>query len=129
MRYIEGVDYWVRYVQFPNMASESVVVSHGDGTFTIYVNTLFPPERQAERLRHELQHLANEHLYRDDLSIRQIERQADGLSEPPKARVLPGPPPQFSVFRSESLPPDASFGFYVPDNSLQPSLKKGQLVY
>lgn len=129
MRYIEGVDYWVRYVQFPNMASESVVVSHGDGTFTIYVNTLFPPERQAERLRHELQHLASEHLYRDDLSIQQIERQADGLSEPPKVRVLPGPPPQFSVFRSDSLPPDASFGFYVPDNSLRPALKKGQLAY
>lgn len=44
-------------------------------------------------------------------------------------RVLPGPDPKFSVFRSNSLPEDVSFGFYVPDNSLRPALKKGQLAY
>lgn len=77
MKYYEGMDYWVRYVQFPNMASESVVVSNGDGTFTIYINTLFCVEKQKERLAHELNHLKNEHFYRDDLSIASIERQAD----------------------------------------------------
>ena len=81
MNYYEGIDYWVRYVDFPNMASESVVASHGDGTFTIYINTLFPPDRQAERLEHELRHLADEHFYRDDLSIAQVEHQADGIKE------------------------------------------------
>ena len=50
MKYYEGVDYWVRRCQFPNFASESVVVSHGDGTFTIYLNTLFSLERQADGL-------------------------------------------------------------------------------
>lgn len=129
MRYIEGIDYWVRYVEFPNMASESVVVSHGDGTFTVYINTRFSQERQEERLRHEIKHLTDEHFYRDDLSIQQIERQADGVEAPPYVRVLPGPEPKFSVFRSNSLPEDVSFGFYVPDNSLRPALKKGQLVY
>lgn len=43
--------------------------------------------------------------------------------------VLPGPEPKFSVFRSNALPDDVTFGFYVPDNSLRPALKKGQLVY
>lgn len=129
MKYIEGIDYWVRYVQFPNMASESVVASHGDGTFTIYINTLFSPERQEDRLRHEIQHLADEHFYRDDLSIVQIEHQADKAEMPTEIRVLPGSSPQFSVFRSNTLPDGVSFGFYVPDNTLKPVLKKGALVY
>ena len=42
---------------------------------------------------------------------------------------LPGTEPKFSVFRSNALPDDVTFGFYVPDNSLRPALKKGQLVY
>lgn len=129
MKYIEGIDYWVRYVQFPNMASESVVASHGDGTFTIYINTLFTPERQEDRLRHEIQHLADEHFYRDDLSIVQIEHQANKAKMPTEIRVLPGSSPQFSVFRSNALPDGVSFGFYVPDNTLTPVLKKGMLVY
>lgn len=41
--------------------------------------------------------------------------------------VLPGQ--RFSVFRSNVLPPDVSFGFYVSDNSLRPHFKKGELVY
>ena len=131
MKYIEGVDYWVRYVQFPNTASESVAASHGDGTFTIYINTLFPRERQEERLRHELQHLEQEHFYRDELSIRQIERQAEGLRDTPPVtdcRTLPGPPPPFVAFRWEEQPEDISFGFRVPDDSLLPHFRQGELL-
>ena len=86
MIYQEGIDYWVRYIQFPNMASESVVASHGDGTFTIYINTLFSAERQRDRLAHELRHLEKEHFYRDDLTIQQVEHAANGLAP------LPSPP-------------------------------------
>lgn len=127
MRYIEGIDYWVRYVPFPNMASESVVASNGDGTFTVYINTRFPEERQRDRLRHELRHLELEHFYRDDLSIRQIERQADGAWQ--DVRILPGDPPRFSVFRSRDLPTGAAFGFHVPDASMQPVLQEGETLY
>ena len=126
MKLYEGIDYWVRRVEFPNTASESVAVSHGDGTFTIYLNTLFPPDRLEERLCHELRHLEQDHFYRDALSIRQIEHQADGRGN--EVRVMPGPAPQIAVFRSASLPPDVSFGFYVPDQSLRPVLCEGQLV-
>ena len=131
MKYYEGIDYWVRRVAFPNMASESTVVSHGDGTFTIYINTLFSDERQRDRLAHEIKHLTDEHFYRDDLSITTIEHQADGAKSRPDVdvRVLPGRPPVFSVFRSNDLPEGASFGFYVPDGSMRPVLKKNQLVY
>ena len=132
MKYIEGMDYWVRYVQFPNMASESVAASHGDGTFTIYINTLFPEEKQQERLRHELRHLADEHFYRDDLTIRQIEHQADGSAFPENTavcRTLPGPAPAFVAVRSDALPGDTSFAFRVPDDSLLPHFPQGQLLY
>ena len=131
MKYYEGIDYWVRRVAFPNMASESTVVSHGDGTFTIYINTRFSEERQRDRLAHEIQHLIDEHFYRDDLSITTIERQADGVRKRPDVdvRTLPGMPPIFSVFRSNDLPKGVSFGFYVPDNSMSPILEKDQLVY
>lgn len=81
MRYYEGIDYWVRYRDFPNKASESVVVSHGDGTFTILINTLFCSQIQRERLDHEIRHLTEEHFYRDDLSITQVEHAADGIKE------------------------------------------------
>ena len=132
MKYIEGMDYWVRYLPFPNMASESVAASHGDGTFTIYINTLFPEERQQERLRHELRHLTEEHFYRDDLSIRQIEHQADGVcaaASDEVCRVLPGPAPSFVAVRSDALGEDVSFAFRVPDDSLLPHFPRGQLLY
>ncbi|MBE6961267.1 MAG: ImmA/IrrE family metallo-endopeptidase [Ruminococcaceae bacterium] len=135
MKYIEGVDYWVRYVQFPNMASESVAASHGDGTFTIYINTLFPPEKQAERLRHELAHLEQEHFYRDELTIRQLEHAADGLAAEnvptlpvTDYRVLPGPPPPFVAIRWDGQSENVSFGFRVPDDSLLPHFRQGELL-
>lgn len=92
MKYIEGVDYWVRLVEFPNMASPSVAVSNGDGTFTIYINSLYSPERRAEGLRHELEHLEGEHFYRDDLELEDIEAAADGLLKLPPPAAQAGPP-------------------------------------
>ncbi len=99
MKYVEGVDYWVRLVEFPNMASPSVAVSNGDGTFTIYINSRFSPERRAAGLRHELEHLEGEHFYRDDLELSELEAAADGrlsLSAPERrsakkreARAIP----------------------------------------
>ncbi len=85
MKLIEGVDYWVRQVEFPNMGSPSVVASNGDGTFTIYLNTCFSPETRAEGLRHELAHLSGDHFYRDELELGVIEDAADGLRRIPAA--------------------------------------------
>ena len=96
MSYVEGVDYWVRLVEFPSMASSAVTVSNGDGTFTIYINTRFSPERRAEGLRHELRHLEEEHFYRAEYGICEIEAAANGLltlSEPargPQPAAEPG---------------------------------------
>lgn len=124
MRYREGVDYWVRYVDFPNTASEAVAVSNGDGTFTVYLNTRFPREILEARLRHELRHLEDEHFFRDGLSVLDAERQADGV---PTVRTMPGPEPCFCVFRSDALPPDVSFAFYAPYD-MRPVARRGALV-
>lgn len=108
MKYIEGMDYWVRYVRFPNMASESVAASHGDGTFTIYINTLFPEEKQQERLRHELRHLEQEHFYRDGLTIREVERCAEGLSHGGAASRPSAAPAPAAAVSAEALPTDGA---------------------
>lgn len=104
MVYYEGIDYWVRRVEFPNMASESVVVSHGDGTFTIYINTLFCEERQQECLEHELRHLEAEHFYRDDMSIQQIERQADRNAAAPQEAAAARLPNVFTEAPPNTIP-------------------------
>ena len=70
--------------------------------------------------------------YIEELDKKQLKQKED---QPRKThsdvdiRMLPGNPPVFSIFRSIDLPDGASFGFYVPDNSMRPILKKNQLVY
>lgn len=75
MTYYEGIDYFVRAIDFPNMASAGVAASNGDGTFTIFINTLFCKQKQLEALEHELNHLIKNHFFRED-DIRLIEDEA-----------------------------------------------------
>ena len=69
---IEGMDYTVRYLPFPNCAVDGAVVSHPDIP-CIYINSKVCPKRQREALKHELEHLANDDLYSDELA-EEIER-------------------------------------------------------
>ena len=66
MRLIEGQDYVIRYVPFPNCGADGAIVSHPDGIACIYINENVCPKRQKVALRHELEHLANQDLYSDD---------------------------------------------------------------
>lgn len=105
MKYLEGADYWIRYIEFPNMASPAVSVSNGDGTFTIYINTLFCPKRQTEALAHELEHLESQHFYRDDCEVAQLEAAADHIvptPQPAEPPVLTPPPKTIKLFDSLS---------------------------
>lgn len=136
MSYIEGIDYWVRYREFPCTTIYAWAVSLGDGTFDIWLNTRVSEEKQLAGLQHDLRHLEDNHFYRDDLTLAEKEAIAWGASEEELekekpisvSKLLPGSK-QYSVFRSNAMPDDVTFGFYVPDNSLRPALKKGQLVY
>lgn len=75
MTYTEGVDYFVRLIEFPNQAAGGVSMSNGDGTFSIYINTRCSPERQRKALDHELRHLIKNHFFRDE-PVEEIEREA-----------------------------------------------------
>ena len=71
-RLIEGMDYIVRCVPFPNCAVDGAIVSHPDAP-CIYINSRISSKRQREALQHELDHLANDDLYSDE-SAEVIER-------------------------------------------------------
>ena len=78
MTYYEGVDYFIKKIEFPNMASAGVAASNGDGTFTIFINSLFCEEKQQEAIDHELRHLKENHFYRED-NIYIIESEAKNI--------------------------------------------------
>ncbi len=111
MSYVEGVDYWVRLVEFPSRASAAVTVSNGDGTFTIYINTRFDERARAAGLRHELEHIENEHFYRDEYGVCELEAAAEGmyrLKEPSaperKLRLYAGPGAVLEDFLRRATP-------------------------
>ena len=69
---VEGQDYVVRCVPFPNSAADGAIVSHADIP-NIYINSKVCPKRQREALKHELEHLEKGDLYSDELAV-DIER-------------------------------------------------------
>lgn len=75
-RLIEGSDYFLHYAQFPNRANPSAVFPNDDGTYDIYLNTLYSMGELQIWLEHELRHLTKNHLYSNQ-PIRAIEIQAD----------------------------------------------------
>ncbi len=77
MKYYEGIDYTVHKVCFPNCASEALILSNPDGTYTILLNARFPDGVLRSRLRHELAHLRGLHLISDEKSLWEKELEAD----------------------------------------------------
>lgn len=74
---IEGIDYYVHRVRFPNKANPAMSFPNDDGTFDIYLNTLYDDERLKKELEHELRHIQGEHFY-VDIPIERAEAQAEG---------------------------------------------------
>ena len=72
-------DYNVFELPFPNRSTPAMVFLNEDGSFDIYLNTLFPPSRRKAALEHELRHIKAEHFYAE-VPIAQAERQAEGES-------------------------------------------------
>ena len=68
--YYEGVDYHIRKLPFPNLASESLLLSNGDGSYVILLNSRFPEEVLRLRLAHELEHLKQDHLHQPERPVR-----------------------------------------------------------
>lgn len=96
------IDYNVYQIKFPNRANKAMVFPNDDGTFDIYLNTLYPDDDLKEALRHELRHLESDHFYKEILNITEIEAEADGK---PVAPI-----PVVTVSNSKTIPCFGSLG-------------------
>jgi len=81
-------EYYIRRLDFPNRSVKAATFPNDDGTYDIYLNTLYPPEVQEDALRHELRHIEFGH-FQSRKSIRRKEAEADGLIPPEEGRTIP----------------------------------------
>ena len=72
-------EYFVRYIKLPAKV-EGATVPNDDGTFDIYINSIFCEEKRAEILEHELRHIRKDHFYNDILPVCGMEKEANGGS-------------------------------------------------
>lgn len=82
MKYYQGVDYFLFFVDFPHMGVPGVIASNSDGTANIYINTLYCEDVQRRTIKHELRHLVKNHFYIDWMSIEEKELDADDVEDP-----------------------------------------------
>ena len=75
---IEGVDYFLRFVRFPNYANRGAVIPNDDGTYDIYVNTRYYPDTDWVRrvVDHEIRHVILGHFEALDRGIEELEKEA-----------------------------------------------------
>lgn len=69
---IEGIDYFVYLVDFPNCKCNGAVALNDDGTYSIYINAKASDAQKKKAMRHEYCHMANDDMY-GDKDIRKIE--------------------------------------------------------
>ena len=55
-------DHFIRVVPLPP-AVRGVTVPNDDGTFSVYINSIYDTASQRSTLEHELEHLARDHFY------------------------------------------------------------------
>lgn len=70
---VENADYFVRLVSFPNRAADACVVSNGDGTFSVYLDSRLDDAHRIAGMEHELKHMERDDLYNIDTPIEEIE--------------------------------------------------------
>lgn len=81
MKYYQGVDYFLFFMDFPHMGVPGVIASNSDGTANIYINTLYCEKIQRKAIKHELRHLVKNHFYIDWMSIEEKELDADDVDD------------------------------------------------
>ena len=73
---IEGVDFFVRLVDFPaGVKCDGAVTPNDDSTFSIYLNSRMTQEQIKKACDHECRHIEHDDLYRDG-SVEEMERSA-----------------------------------------------------
>lgn len=73
-RPIEGIDFFVRLVNFPRNSGgcDGAVTPNDDGTFSVYLDARTTAERQLITCDHEVQHIENNDFY-NNKSIKEVE--------------------------------------------------------
>ena len=84
-------DYYVRFVDFPPTVL-GATLPNDDGTFSVYINARLGDDARRETLRHELEHMARDHFYRD-APVAAQEAEARG------EKVPAAPPPESGALR------------------------------
>ncbi|MCC8357561.1 MAG: hypothetical protein LJU34_06945 [Oscillospiraceae bacterium] len=70
-------DFYIRRVKFPNRSVQAITYMNDDGTFDIYLNTLYPEPVLQKALAHALRPIRLDHFY-SDAPIAQKDAEADG---------------------------------------------------
>ncbi len=72
---------YIRRLPFPNRSVKAATFPNDDGTFDVYLNTLYPESVQQEALAHELRHIELGHFYSDaPIGLKELE--ADAAAPP-----------------------------------------------
>lgn len=76
-------DYYVRFVDFsPTVLGATL--PNDDGTFSVYINARLGDDARRETLRHELEHMARDHFYRDaPVAAQEAEARGETVSAVP----------------------------------------------
>ena len=134
-------DYFVHYVEFPKTV-RGVTIPLADGSFDIYINSVLSPEEQKAAFDHELRHISRGHFY-NEKPVRENEAEANRTEEKKELRIMAKVPllsklsfdhgsfiPAFAGEVELSVPSgNASYmAFELPDNSMEPHFKKGELI-
>lgn len=70
---IEGIDFFVYLVSFPNnVKGNGLLALNDDGTYSVYLNARASVYARKKAMRHEYAHMANDDMY-GDKDIREIE--------------------------------------------------------
>ena len=72
---VEGVDYFVRLVDFPSLRCGGLVMVNDDGTYTVLLNSRLSYEQNRKSMDHELAHMEHGDFYRDE-PLEIVEREA-----------------------------------------------------
>lgn len=79
MRLYRDLDYYIYCEDFPAMGVKGFVGSNQDGSASIYINALYDERIRKAALRHELRHVALNHLWRDDMELEEKELTAGDI--------------------------------------------------
>lgn len=118
-------DYYVRFLPFPNRAARAATLLNDDGSYDIFINTLFPESVQRRALEHELRHIRFGHLS-DGESVALLEAAARGESVSQKSICCYSPAGNFEHFVPKQS--RADFALVVGTHGMRPHYRKGQLL-